>query len=81
MCSALCYLGHSSSGLMGLLDVTPVPRGQRVLQAVGDDSCLDGQLQVEVFSSVNELLGVDADLFQQVLEHSKRVQRNKKELD
>lgn len=63
---------------MGLLDVTPVPCGKRVLQAIGDDACLDGQLQVEVFPSVNKLLGVDADLFQQVLEHSKWVQTNEK---
>ena len=54
---------------MGLLHVAPVACGQRVLEAVRDDACLDGQLQVEVLPPVDELLGVDADLLQQVLEH------------
>lgn len=63
------HLRHSRSRLVSLLHVAPVPCGQRVLEAVRDDPGLDSQLQIEVLPSVNELLGVDADLLQKVLEH------------
>ena len=41
-------LRDSRSGRVGLLLVSPVPSGQRVLEAVCDDSRLYGQLQVKV---------------------------------
>ena len=53
---------------MRLLLVAPVAGGERVLEAVGDDARLDGQLQVEVLAAVDELLRVDAHLLRQVPE-------------
>jgi len=52
------YLGDASAGLVSFLLVAPVASRQRVLETVGDDSRLDCQLQVEVFSTVNKLLSI-----------------------
>ena len=41
-------LRDPGSGLVGLLLVSPVPSGQRVLEAICDDPRLYGQLQVKV---------------------------------
>ena len=64
------YLRHTSSGLVSLLLVAPVTRGQRVLETVRNNTRLDGQLQVKVFPTVNELLGIDPYFFGQILEES-----------
>lgn len=64
------HLWHSGSSLMSLLHITPVSSSQRVLQAIWDDSGFNGQFQIEVFSSVDELLSVNPDLLQQVLKHA-----------
>lgn len=42
------HLGDPGPGLVGLLLVAPIPRGQGVLEAIGDRPGLYGQLQVEV---------------------------------
>ena len=49
-------LADPGPGLVGLLLVDPVARGQGVAQAVRDDPRLDGQLEVEVLALVNELV-------------------------
>ena len=41
---------------MSFLLISPVASGEGVAQAVTDDSCLDGQLQVEVLALVDELV-------------------------
>ena len=63
-------LWHAGTSLMCLLLVSPVTRRQRVFESVCDDPRLDGQLQVEVFASVDELLWVEPNLFGQVSEQA-----------
>jgi hypothetical protein len=58
---------------MGLLLVTPISCGQRIAQTVGDNFSFDGQLQIEVLSSVDELLRVHSHLFQQVFEQPTQI--------
>lgn len=55
---------------MSFFHISPVSSSQRVFQAIWDDSGFNGQLQVEVFSSVDELLSIKSDLLQQILEHA-----------
>lgn len=55
---------------MSFFNISPVSGSQRVLQAIWDDSGFNGQLQIEVFSSVNELLSIKSDLLQQILKHA-----------
>lgn len=69
------HLWHSSSGLVSLFHIAPVSSSQRVLQAIWDDSGFNGELQIEVFSSVNELLSVNPDLLQQILKHAELRER------
>ena len=47
---------------MSLLLIAPVAGGQGVLEPVRDGLGLDGQLQVEVFAFVDELLRVHSHL-------------------
>ena len=49
-------LADPGPGLVGLLLVVPVARGQGVALAVRDDPRLDGQLEVEVLTLVDELV-------------------------
>lgn len=53
---------------MSFLLVSPVTSSQRVLETICDNSLLYGQLQIEVLSSVDELLGIDSHLFVDVSE-------------
>jgi len=65
------HLRDTGTSLMCLLLVTPVAGCQRVLQTVGDDSCLNRQLKIEVFAAVDKLLSVHAYLLRQVPEQPK----------
>ena len=61
-------LGHSGPGLVGFLLISPVAGGKGILEPVGDDASLNGQVNVEVFTAVNKLLRVHAYLFGEVAE-------------
>jgi len=53
---------------MRLLLVAPVAGRQRVLETVGDDPRLDCQLEVKIFSTVDELLSIQTYLLRQIPE-------------
>ena len=62
------HLADPGPGLVGLLPVAPVARGEGVAQAVRDDPRLDGQLEVEVLALVDELLRIHPHLLHQFLQ-------------
>lgn len=55
---------------MSFFYISPVSSSQGVFQAIRDDSGFNGQLQIEVLPSVDELLSINSDLLQQILKHA-----------
>ena len=64
------HLADAGPGLVSLLLVAPVARRQGVLEPVRYRARLYGQLQVEVFPLVDELLGVHPHLLHEVSEEA-----------